>query len=42
MGEDGLATRTVIVKLSSQTVPIDAVLDQAIIRVLRRISSVDL
>ncbi|WP_438754055.1 serine hydrolase domain-containing protein [Pararhizobium sp. O133] len=36
------ASRTVIVKLSSQAVPIDAVLDQAIIGVLRRISSADL
>ncbi len=33
------ASRTVIVKLSSQALPVDAVLDQAIIRALRRISS---
>lgn len=36
------ATRTVIVKLSSQALPVDPVLDQAIIRVLRRISNADL
>jgi CubicO group peptidase (beta-lactamase class C family) len=36
------ATRTVIVKLSSQALPVDAVLDQAIIRALRRISNAEL
>lgn len=36
------ATRTVIVKLSSQALPVDAVLDQAIIRLLRRISSAEI
>lgn len=36
------ASRTVIVKLSSQALPVDAVLDQAIIRALRRISSAEL